>query len=591
MGIDISALMQDPQMQFGLGLLGAGRSMNPVADAATMMQSMQNAQNQHQLQLQQIERMKQQTTNEKQQQALGLLSYLQNARLIQQAQNENPQTGAPMQPPESLPNVAGNLPPALAQLLPDQATGLTGQFQQNQQQAPMVPPSQIPQGNGMPQAAPVGQPPMQQVPQPTGKFGTPMSLLNNLVQIESSGNPHAIGPSVPGQGNAMGLYQFMPKTAQMLKAQGVDFNPLVPDQRLHDAADFYFQQLLKQNGGDVTKALNAWQGAQKTAGSNANQQYNARALNGVQMPAALPAGLPQTGAPNSATPIAGVPANTQALSEAHRAGILGLAMGDKGAAMSKYAEMLKPQAVTSGATVLGPNGQASQLPMTPQQRQQTLNETPGPNGMTPADVSKMGMQNLQTAQEKVAASRDLVKDIPQTLDALNQAKAALPGAINYMGPAGDRKLEIVKFLNQTFGLNITPDAITNADTFKSQVTQPLLASVKTTGGRMSVQEIAKMQANFGSLETDPKAMANILDLMTSRYQNTLSEHNKFATQFDTMMGPTAHLNYSVQPNVSTPAPAVGTSTAPKVGFTKGGYMFKGGDPSNKASWAPVPGSQ
>ncbi len=548
MALDINALLQDPSMQFGLGLLGAGRSMNPVADAANMMTTLQKTQQAQALGQQQIERMKQMTLNEKQQQSLGLLQYLQNARLLQQAQNINPQTGGQLQSPESLPNVAGNLPPYLAQLLPNQATGLTQQVQQNQQ--PMTEP---PTGAPDQSQAPTGMP--EQPPVQTGKFGTPTQLLNNLVGIESSGNPHAIGPTVPGQGNALGLYQFMPNTVKMLKDQGIDFNPLVPDQRLHDAADFYFQQLLKQNGGDVTKALNAWQGAQKTAGSNANLQYNSKALAGVQMP---PTGAltQQQGGSTQATQISGVPQNNRALATAYQAGVLGLAQGDKGANMAKYAELLQPKAVVSGSTVLGPNGQASQLPQTPLQQQQLKNETPGPNGMTPADVSKMGMQNLQTAQEKVAASRELVKDIPQTLDALQQAKASLPGIINYQGPIGERRLQIAKALNQVFPgvLNIDQNALTNADTFKSQVTQPLLASVKTTGGRMSVQEIGKMQQNFGSLETDPGAMKNIIDIMQSRYQNTLSEHNKLATQFDKMMGPTAHLDYSVTPNA---APTVG----------------------------------
>lgn len=83
-----------------------------------------------------------------------------------------------------------------------------------------------------------------------GGYGTPAKLLDNLERTESSGNAKAINPKT----GAMGAYQFMPDTVAMLHKQGIQFDPM-NKQEARAAADQYIQQLVRQNGGDYTKAL------------------------------------------------------------------------------------------------------------------------------------------------------------------------------------------------------------------------------------------------------------------------------------------------------------------------------------------------
>lgn len=85
---------------------------------------------------------------------------------------------------------------------------------------------------------------------PGGSYGTPSNILDGLMRTESSGNPYAINPS----SKAMGPYQFTPDTVAMLHKQGIKFDPFDPVQS-RQAADYYMSQLIKQNGGDVNKAL------------------------------------------------------------------------------------------------------------------------------------------------------------------------------------------------------------------------------------------------------------------------------------------------------------------------------------------------
>ena len=77
--------------------------------------------------------------------------------------------------------------------------------------------------------------------------GLPEGLLAAVLQKESSGNPMA-----ESSAGAQGLFQFMPATAE---AFGID--PLVPEEAASGAAQYY-AKLLKQFGGDLKKALAAY---------------------------------------------------------------------------------------------------------------------------------------------------------------------------------------------------------------------------------------------------------------------------------------------------------------------------------------------
>jgi hypothetical protein len=84
----------------------------------------------------------------------------------------------------------------------------------------------------------------------TQSYGTPAKLLDNTIQVESSGNPYAINR----ESGAMGIGQFMPDTVAMLHKQGVEFNPFNPVEA-RAAMDYYISTLSKKHGGDYSKAM------------------------------------------------------------------------------------------------------------------------------------------------------------------------------------------------------------------------------------------------------------------------------------------------------------------------------------------------
>lgn len=86
-------------------------------------------------------------------------------------------------------------------------------------------------------------------------YGTPSHILDGLARVESSNGKNNFNPT----SNALGPYQFLPGTIDMLHKQGFQFNPMDLNQS-RAAADYYLAQLAAQNGGDWNKALAAYGG-------------------------------------------------------------------------------------------------------------------------------------------------------------------------------------------------------------------------------------------------------------------------------------------------------------------------------------------
>ena len=80
-------------------------------------------------------------------------------------------------------------------------------------------------------------------------------LLDRLKKVESGGDTFAINK----QTKAMGPYQFMPDTVQMLHKQGIKFNPF-DEREAREAARTYLGQLVERRGGNIELALKDYGG-------------------------------------------------------------------------------------------------------------------------------------------------------------------------------------------------------------------------------------------------------------------------------------------------------------------------------------------
>ena len=136
----------------------------------------------------------------------------------------------------------------------------TNSFQAQLQQATAAGPGLAPAAATTPVAgASGGEGPFKaEIDAAAAKYGIDPALLRGLIRQESNFDPNAGSPA-----GAQGLCQLMPGTAAALGCT----NPRDPAQNI-DAGAKYLSQQLKAFGGDVTKALAAY-----NAGPGAVQRY------------------------------------------------------------------------------------------------------------------------------------------------------------------------------------------------------------------------------------------------------------------------------------------------------------------------------
>lgn len=108
-----------------------------------------------------------------------------------------------------------------------------------------------------PAAAPAAAPAVAPAPSAPANQAAVISdqLLDRLKKVESGKDPYAVNKET----KAMGPYQFLPETVQMLHKQGVKFNPF-DEKESREAARTYLTQLTNRHGGNVDLALKDYGG-------------------------------------------------------------------------------------------------------------------------------------------------------------------------------------------------------------------------------------------------------------------------------------------------------------------------------------------
>ncbi len=94
-----------------------------------------------------------------------------------------------------------------------------------------------------------------QAPAPQTTGAVTDELLDRLKKVESGGDVYALNKKT----KAMGPYQFMPETVQMLHRQGIKFNPF-DEQEAREAARTYLTNLTQRHNGDIDLALKDYGG-------------------------------------------------------------------------------------------------------------------------------------------------------------------------------------------------------------------------------------------------------------------------------------------------------------------------------------------
>ena len=128
--------------------------------------------------------------------------------------------------------------------------------------------------------------------------------------------------------------------------------------------------------------------------------------------------------------------------------------------------------------------------------------------------------------DKAAENYDRLRNVPDALRNIEEAKALIPGAKHFMGPAGETLLEATKFLNNRFGTNIATTGVKNAEELRSRIFFNIMDNLKKLDAQPSQQQQQVMQDSLGKLGTDPQAMGSILDAYGDSLRGKVDLHNK-----------------------------------------------------------------
>ena len=262
-------------------------------------------------------------------------------------------------------------------------------------------------------------------------YGTPSKILDNLMQVESSGNEHAINKDT----KAMGPYQFMPDTIAEMHKKGVKFNAF-DKKEARAAADYYLNHLAQQYGGDYRKALAAYGGfksadptayVNKVVGSDINpiktsNQSVANRLLSEQEPSTQvePIGKSNiyTEEPvysSEGAPLTTAPYGEEATGVTRQAQLLSNALA--GAPIKYGMSVANPVVATAQkikqATGYGPN---ENMAAAQQQIEQGINQSAGGYSIIPKAASLAGdILNPMTlgVQNKLTSLADKIPQIPK----------------------------------------------------------------------------------------------------------------------------------------------------------------------------------
>ena len=236
--------------------------------------------------------------------------------------------------------------------------------------------------------------------------------------------------------------------------------------------------------------------------------------------AANPASTPQAAGAQWGPMAVGTPPEVAAAAEQLRNN---LAQGGPGGTIQVQPQGAAPNASQFGAPTPTAAPTPPPSPSGPPRFGQTQAEQIQQAGQTAA--------NTEASKEFIAEARQnyaKLRDVPATLANMDRAKQlALTQAQQFMGPFGESKLAITKFIRSNIpGMgNIDTEGVTNAEQLQSTLFNQVMDNLKKMDASPSQYQQQVMQEAFGTLRTDPQSVPKILDVFADILRNRVAIHN------------------------------------------------------------------
>lgn len=138
------------------------------------------------------------------------------------------------------------------------------------------------------------------------------------------------------------------------------------------------------------------------------------------------------------------------------------------------------------------------------------------SSMTPRgqeDVTKSGLEKTQAQILKgLEENYSRLRDAPQQLQNIEQAKALIPSARKFQGPLGETKLAVQSFFNNNIpGMRMNLGSVMNAEELRTRVFMNIMDNLKKMDAQPSQLQQQIMMESLGNLGKDPDALPRVLD--------------------------------------------------------------------------------
>ena len=156
-------------------------------------------------------------------------------------------------------------------------------------------------------------------------------------------------------------------------------------------------------------------------------------------------------------------------------------------------------------------------------------ETTNAAGVTVNTGEKASEKTLGEAGSAIIKSAQAIQNYPSSIANLREVKKLIPSAKDMLGGGAETLNNTVNFLNNRLGTNINVKGLTAAAEIRSRLFEGVIARLKQMDSQPSQIQQAALAEALGTIDTDPDALAKVIDVWIDEMQNKVKTHN---TQVD-----------------------------------------------------------
>jgi hypothetical protein len=130
----------------------------------------------------------------------------------------------------------------------------------------------------------------------------------------------------------------------------------------------------------------------------------------------------------------------------------------------------------------------------------------------------------------IAEERKALRNAPDTLANISEARKLIPSAAAFMGTGGEPLLAAASFLNNRLGFGIKTEGVRDATVLRTRLFESILENLKKLDSQPSQEQQRVMQQALGSLGTDPNALPLVFDKMEEAVRSRVDRYNADVTE-------------------------------------------------------------